>query len=195
VRVAYNRRYYASTLRARQILDEDGGATSFVFEFTEWSHDVAALPLADAVKQRWLVANSSHVIDLAFFLAGWPRALDAHVAGAVPWHTAAAQFVGSGVSERGALFSYHANWAGPGRWGVELVTPKRRLIFRPMEKLHVVRLASVKIEEEPIDDALDQKHKPGLYRQVEAFLRGDSWLPTLDEQVRAMAVYERIVGG
>jgi predicted dehydrogenase len=194
VRIAYNRRFYAATSRAREIIAEDGGVRSFAFEFTEWSHEIVKLPIVPAVKERWLVANSSHVIDLAFFLGGAPRQLSTFVDGALPWHRAGAIFAGAGVSERGALFSYHANWAAPGRWGVEVLTARRRLIFRPMEKLSVMQLGSVKIDEEPIDDRLDREFKPGLYKQTEAFLAGDdARLPTLGEQRRHFAFYDRML--
>jgi predicted dehydrogenase len=192
--VGYNRRFYGATQRARQILDEDGGPTSFSFDFTEWSHEIVGLPIAPEVKQRWVLANSSHVLDLAFHLGGLPRELDARVAGSLPWHSRAV-FAGSGISEKGALFAYHANWAAPGRWGVEVMTAKRRLIFRPMEKLQVMPLASVAISEEPLPDDLDRRFKPGLYRQTEAFLQGGGTvLPTLAEHRRAAAFYARIAG-
>ena len=40
----------------------------------------------------------------------------------------AALVAGAGVTENGALFSYHANWEAPGRWSVEIMTKKRRLM-------------------------------------------------------------------
>ena len=193
--VGYNRRFYASTRRAREMIAEDGGVTSFTFEFTEWSHEIETLPLSPRIKKHWLLANSSHVIDHAFFLGGDPVELEARVAGSLSWHPSAAVFTGSGRSKSGALFSYHANWAAPGRWGVEVLTRKRRLIFRPMEKLHITKLASVAITEEPLEDTYDRDFKPGLYRQVAAFLGGDTQdLCTIDDQVAACAHYE-VIGG
>ena len=38
VYVAYNRRFYASTIKCQEIIINDGGVRSFNFEFTEWSH-------------------------------------------------------------------------------------------------------------------------------------------------------------
>ena len=38
---AYNRRFYASVLKAEEIIKEDGGMTSMNFEFTEWGHVIA----------------------------------------------------------------------------------------------------------------------------------------------------------
>ena len=68
--VAYNRRFYTSTLKAKEIINEDGGVTSFNFEFTEWSHIIKDLKKLDIVKNKWFLANSTHVVDLAFFF-GW----------------------------------------------------------------------------------------------------------------------------
>jgi predicted dehydrogenase len=121
VYVGYNRRFYASTRRAREMIAEDGGATSCVFEFTEWSHKIAPLGKPAAVKAAWFLANSTHVVDLAFHLCGRPRDWQPWRDGSLAWHPAAARFCGSGVTEQGVLFSYHADWEAPGRWGVEVL--------------------------------------------------------------------------
>ncbi len=168
--VAYNRRFYASTIAARELIAADGGVTSFQFEFTEWAHTIEPLPTASAIKAQWFLANSSHVADLAYHLGGLPVEWSAYVAGALPWHPAGAVFAGAGVADGGALFSYHANWASPGRWGVEILTRAHRLIFRPMEQLHVQVIGSVALTKLEIDDQADLAFKPGLYREVEAFL-------------------------
>jgi len=36
--IGYNRRFYASALKAQEIIRNDGGVKSFNFEFTEWPH-------------------------------------------------------------------------------------------------------------------------------------------------------------
>lgn len=170
--VAYNRRFFAATLHAKRLIEEDGGILSCHFEFTEWAHVIEELKTSRRVKERWLLANSSHVIDLAFHLGGAPAAMDCRVAGSLPWHPSACMFTGSGVSQRGVLYSYQANWAAPGRWGVEVLTSKNRFVFRPLETLQVVRKKSVALEPVTIDDALDKTFKPGLYEQVCRFLSG-----------------------
>lgn len=168
--LGYNRRFYGSTLKAQEMIKEDGGVTSVHFEFTEWSHVIEGLDLSPEIKRNWFIANSSHVADLAFFLGGRPRRIEAFVAGALGWHPDAAVFAGAGVTETGALFSYHANWAAPGRWGVEVLTRKRRLIFRPMEQLQVQQIGSVEIKKVDLEGDLDSTFKPGLMREVQAFL-------------------------
>ncbi|MFC4354694.1 Gfo/Idh/MocA family oxidoreductase [Chryseomicrobium palamuruense] len=173
--VGYNRRFYSSVDKARSIIEEDNGVSSFHFEFTEWSHIIKDLNKPKTVKEQWFFANSTHVVDLAFFLGGFPVNLSPLNSGEgnLDWHPIASTFVGSGSTNKGALFSYHSNWESAGRWGIEIMTKKRRLIFRPMEQLHVQNIGSNQVEKVDIDDSLDMDFKPGLYNQVKAFLYGD----------------------
>jgi predicted dehydrogenase len=194
VYVAYNRRFYASTLKAQEIIKEDGGVTSFCFEFTEWNHVIEKLDTIPAIKEHWFLANSTHVVDLAFFLGGKPQTISCYSGGRLSWHPAGSVFCGAGISLSGAYFSYHSNWGAPGRWGVEVLTKDHRLIFRPMEQLHIQKRGSVAIEQIPIDNELDTKYKPGLYLQVDKFLKNDcSQLCSIKEQVDSLDVYSKIV--
>lgn len=198
VLVAYNRRFYAAADAARQALDEDGGPTFLSFEFTELSDVVATLAAPAEVKAHWLYANSTHVIDLAFFLAGAPTDLQARVDGHLPWHPAGARFAGSGRTETGALFSYMADWDAPGRWGVEILTRHRRLVLRPMEQLQVQKRGSFALEPMAIDDHWDRAFKPGLYRLTESFLAAapDQRLLPVGEHLRRMqTIYEPMARG
>ena len=173
VLLAYNRRFYASVLKAEEIINEDGGVVSFNFEFTEWSHVIRTLKKHPAEHHNWFLGNSTHVIDTAFYLGGKPKQLCAFVKGGIDWHPASSVFSGAGESESGALFSYQANWEGPGRWVLEIITPKHRLIFKPMETLQIQKIGSVAVEPVEIDDHLDKEFKPGLFKQTEAFLKGN----------------------
>ena len=194
VYVAYNRRFYASTEKALEIISEDGGVSSFNFEFTEWGFQIEKTAHAPAVKEEWLLANSTHVIDLAFFLGGFPKEMCSFKAGSLEWHSRASKYAGAGVTDKGVLFSYQANWDAPGRWAVEVLTKEHRLYFRPMEKLAVQKKGSVNVEEVEINDQLDVDFKPGLYKQVEAFLseKKDDKLITIEGQINHMDFYEKI---
>lgn len=195
VYIAYNRRFYSSTIKAREIIQQDGGATSFNFEFTEWPHIIVDLPVSAEIKQNWFLANSTHVVDLAFHLCGKPREISCYTAGALDWHPSASIFAGAGVTTHGVLFSYQANWDAPGRWGVEILTKKHRLIFRPIEKLQMQKMKSVAVEFVEIDDTLDRNFKPGLYIQVKSFLEGKTnELCTIEKQLQNVNIYDRIAG-
>lgn len=193
--LAYNRRFFASTLAAEQVIAEDGGIKSFNFEFTEWGHVIEKLNKPAADLENWFFANSTHVVDLAFFLGGIPTKWNAHTADELSWHKPAV-FAGSGITDKNALFCYQANWAAPGRWGVELLTAQHRLYLRPMEQLQIQNIGSVAINSVEIDDSLDKQFKPGFYRETEAFLNGD-WkrLCSIQEQRDHVAnIYMKMVG-
>lgn len=195
--VAYNRRFYASVLEAKRLSALDGGVKSFNFEFTEWSHVIETLKKPSIVLNNWFLTNSSHVIDLAFFLGGEPEKIDCYVAGTTSWYSNASIFAGAGVSKTGALFSYQANWKSAGRWSVEILTNKHRYILRPMEKLHLQKCGSVEVEAVIIDDSFDQKFKPGLYLQTQAFINnGSSNEDLLDifQHAKNVEIFEKIEG-
>ncbi len=196
VTIAYNRRFYASVLKAKDMIEQDGGIRSFNFEFTEWTSSFDDLPDNSIVKQNLLYANSTHVIDLAFYLGGFPKTMKCFSAGKLNWHSKAI-YSGAGVSDKDALFSYQANWQGPGRWSVEMITDKHRFIFRPMEQLQIQKLNSVKAEICEIDDSFDKEYKPGVYKQTEAFLFDPSNLDLLkiDQQALNCLYFQNILNG
>jgi predicted dehydrogenase len=193
--LAYNRRFYGSVQQARECILEDGGVLSAHFEFTEWSHVIAPLVKGSGVKEHWLLGNSTHVIDLAFHFIGRPLDWKCWHAGSIDWHPVASRFAGAGLTDQNVMFSYFADWQAPGRWGVELLTAKRRLILRPMEQLQVTPLGSVRIKVVESSDSLDKNYKPGLYRQTQAFLNADDRLfCTLSQQVKNVRIYSKMAG-
>ncbi|MEA3521786.1 MAG: Gfo/Idh/MocA family oxidoreductase [Campylobacterota bacterium] len=194
--VAYNRRFYAAVLQAQEIIKEDGGVTSFNFEFTEWGHVIAPLQKAEGVKEKWFLGNSTHVVDLAFFLGGEPKEICSFTNGNLDWHPSSSVFSGAGKSDRNALFSYHANWESAGRWSVEVLTKEHRLILRPMEKLQIQKRGAIAqnfVEE--IDYALDDTYKPGLYLQTKNFLEESTEsFCTIEEQLKMYNTYDQMAG-
>ena len=196
VLIAYNRRFYASVLRAQEIIKKDGGVSSFNFEFTEWAHVIEPLQKGRGVKEKWFLANSTHVVDLAFYLGGKPREISSFTSGSLDWHLCASNFSGAGISECGALFNYQANWESAGRWGVEMLTKEHRLIFRPMEKLQVQKRGAIAQEfDETIDYNIDEEYKPGLYIQTKNFLDNNfTGICTLEEQKNILDTYNKITG-
>ena len=195
--VGYNRRFMASTLRAADIVAADGGVLSVKFDFSEPSRRIAQIAKPQRELDTWFYGNSSHVIDLAFHFFGAPVALHGTVSGAVSWHPAAGMFAGHARNANDAVMSWHANWLAPGRWGMEVMTPENRLIFQPLEKLRVQSHRSFDEVAEVLDDALDVAFKPGLMRQVRAFLYGEmaDRLPTLQAHAVAMQYYDVVRTG
>ena len=198
IHVAYNRRFYASVRGALTHMRAAGESIeSVLFEFNE------AMPAqgpgaAPEVKARWLLANSMHVIDTAFHPVGLPdmqRSRFQH-SGGLSWHPAGSVFVGSGETVTGVPFACHANWDAPGRWGFEWMTKSTRYVFRPMEKLSVMRRGRFDLEPVALDDEIDSRFKPGVYHQNQAFLSGDrtAGLVALPEAALLIPLAQKIAG-
>ena len=156
---------------------------------------VRELPDDTKVKERLFLNNSTHVVDLVFHLVGIPQNWKFYQSGKIEWHPSAARFCGGGITKRGVLFSYFADWEAPGRWGIEILTKGHRLILRPMEELKLIPLGSVDMKFIELDDSLDKKFKPGLFLQTEAFLNADNnRLCSLEQQTEHAILYNEIAG-
>ena len=193
VLIGYNRRFFQATIALEKHLEKEQLIASN-FEITEWSHRLIDDPSPDSVKQKWVLANTSHVIDLVMHVTGQFKELATFTSGSLSWHDSASRFVGSGISDKGILISYSGYWDGPGRWSVEFITTENRYIFSPMEKLQVQRLGSVSVEfDELVDYTLDEEFKPGLYLQTKSFISNvhDKFC-TIDEQVASFSIYNKI---
>lgn len=183
--VAYNRRFYSSVLSAKKLISEEGGISSVHFDFTEWETHVFRASNSSAMKDNWLIANSSHLIDLVFSFIGRPKKISCF-----KQNKENGLHFGQGISEQGIPFSYHSDWGSAGRWGIEIMTKKNKYIFRPLEKLHVQKKLNMKIDEiVSDDDELDIKYKPGIFKQVDAFLNQRELLLTLDEHIKNFHFY------
>lgn len=194
--IAYNRRFYASVLEAQKMIEEDGGLQSIHFEFTEWVNKIEPLIKADGVKENWFFANSTHVVDLAFYLAGKPFEWKAFSkSGKLKWHPKT-NFVGAGITEKGVLFSYLSNWESAGRWAIELLTEKRRIYLKPMESISVQEKGTVAVVEYKFDDHLDLEFKPGLFMQTDTFINEiNGSLLSLEDHINiSKKVYSKMVG-
>ena len=193
VYIGYNRRFFTSSLKVIELIEQDGGVTSFNFEFTEWGHIIKNLSQGKEILNEWFIQNSSHVIDLAFHIGGTPFEMKSFVSGGEEWHPKGTIFSGAGISEKNALFTYNANWESAGRWWVEFLTNKNRYVMKPMEQLFVQKRGSISLEKIELEDELDQNFKPGLYKQVEAFLKFPEKLMKIDEQVKKLPYYEQMI--
>lgn len=193
--IAYNRRFLSSVIKAKEIVEQDGGLEMVKFDFTEWSHVIGKMEKNPLEKERWLLANSTHIIDLAFYFAGKPVEMSAYVEGGLDWHPAGQIFTGAGKTDAGVLFSYGSDWGSAGRWWVELFTKERKLILCPVEQLKEVRKGTIAENGIELDYEWDNKYKPGLYLQTKAYLEEKTKeLKSLCEVRDIFSIYLHIAG-
>lgn len=172
IKIAYNRRFYQSVIKLKELTELDGGIRNIHFEFTEWSHKIKNLDKSKIVLNNWLLANSSHVIDLFIHLCGRPKKYNSYVSGSLDWFKYGSIFVGSGITENNVLFSYNSNWEAPGRWSLEISTQKNRFKLAPMEKLSMMKIGELSYKEVEFDYQFDESYKPGIYIMINNFFNG-----------------------
>ena len=192
--VAYNRRFYSSTIKAREIINKDGGLKSFKFDFSEWSSVVTSVHKNEDILRNWFLINSSHVIDLAFFVGGVPIEITSYNYSYLSWHPSGSVFTGSGITNMDIPFSYHANWNSPGRWSIEFFTKRHRVILCPLEELKIQNHKSLIIKKVEIDSSKDTNYKPGLYLQVLSFINDKNDLVKIEDHANSLWYYLKING-
>jgi len=163
--VAVNRRFYSIIMEVKRLVESAGGLRSIRVEHTEWMHQAREWGLADDILDRYLYINGIHLIDTMCYLAGIPEESN----------TVVRQFPGRRNAydamfrfPSGAIGHYSGQWYAPGRWALDIFAEDLRITFPRMEQAIIHRTGC---EPEPLSlDELDQKFKPGFYRQMEAFL-------------------------
>lgn len=195
VRVAYNRLVYPNFHKLKQLVDSEGGITSCKFTFTEWVHTIDFSKESRDVYSRWGIANSLHVIAMAFELVGMPKEISARQHGGFDWHPSGSVFVGSGVTDRDIPFSYHADWSSAGRWSVEVMTKENIYRLMPLEDLYACKKGSNNWEKVPFDVAFPDV-KQGIAEEVAAMLDNslDLDLVSLEKAAAFNKVAEEIFG-
>lgn len=197
VYIAYNRRFYNSISTLVSLAEKEGGIQSVHFEFTEWPHMIDTNFFSRPELERWILSNSTHVIDTVFHLIGKPSTLYTHVSKdkGVEWHPSGAIFAGMGISDRKIPFTYHSNWESAGRWAIEVMTNHNRYYLKPMEKLAVQKKGTIALEEYQLQGEEDVNYKPGLYQMIQAFVSGKKTvLCSLAEHIQHFNNYKTIAG-
>jgi predicted dehydrogenase len=172
IKIGFNRRFYSSTIELQRIMATREEISSLHFEFNEFGSEIANLNLSDRIKERWIIANSIHVLDLAFYLCGWPKEMNSKTSESIDWHPSASIFAGSGKTENSTMFSYSANWNQPGRWKIEITSGKDKYLFQPIENLKIWNQSEKAFVFVELDDSLDLSFKPGLFLQTKEFILG-----------------------
>ncbi|MCX8059003.1 MAG: gfo/Idh/MocA family oxidoreductase [Spirochaetes bacterium] len=193
--IAYNRRFYSSVLKVREII-ETNKIESLFFSFNEILERIDEINYPKLIKQNLIISNSSHVIDLVLNIIGNPKILNA-------FFTKKSEnynyyiYYGLGVSEKNIPFIYHSNWLSKGRWLIEIYCKEFKLILCPLEKLTIQKDNFGRELEIINEDEDDIKFKPGLKKMLEALMNKNKLydlLCTIDELEKKLLIYQKIGG-
>ncbi len=197
LRIAYNRLQYPNLHLLKEISKNEGGITSCTFTFTEWLDRIDFTKYSSSILERWGIANSLHVISMAFELIGFPKIFTPYQFGSLDWHPSGSIFVGCGISEKNIPFSYHADWNSTGRWGIEIMTSKNAYRLISLEELYMCKKNSTVWEKVQFQVAYPNV-KQGLAEQLSLMLEkntlNDNNLVSIEKAVKFNKITEKIFG-
>jgi predicted dehydrogenase len=193
--VALNRRAYASTRKALEMLAQGGGGARLIHVQDQQDLALAAsLGEPAEVLRNYMFANSIHLVD---YLRVFGRGEIASVRVLESWNAGAPGTVAAHLRfASGDVAIYQAVWNGPGPWAVTVTDPAQRLEIRPLEALSLQKRGERRLQ--PVElEKVDAEFKPGLRIQAERLLAcargGDAaGLATLDDATESMRLCARI---
>jgi predicted dehydrogenase len=196
LRYAFNRRFFSSVKQLHTITQEEK-ITGCFFDFTERQKDVINNTReTKEVMARWGLANSIHVIDLAFYLIGKPKKMTSQTYGSWQVHPTGNIFTGCGETSK-CPFSYFSSWNGAGRWDVEITTNKGRYKLSPLEELQFCEKDQFGWTKLALPTEDHPELKPGLLEITTKALENLAFannLPDIDELAEIFKITNKICG-
>lgn len=194
VYIALNRRFFDSVQLARTAIADTQGPVHLSFRFDDRISSIPFHKHPPEVLSKWVIANSIHVIDAAFFICGWPESINVTVDGGLSWHPTAERFSGFGALPReGGTFEYLADWSQDGNWHIEIGTEESSLRLSPLEILSEKRAGQHAWDEKSTGGPLSTS-KPGLSQMVSDFLGPANHLEKLKSFVPKHQLLSQIGG-
>ena len=159
--VAFNRRFFPSTSKAKNMIGNDP-VLSLQVCFTELRNRMKG---SEYELKRWAILNTIHLFDMAFYLVEIPTEIKIN-------HSE--NFGVKNYNVNGKLsngFAYlNGQWGAPGNWSIIITTDKYKLFFDPLEKLVLQEKDSFKKVDLELDYSINKKFKDGFYQQTCNFI-------------------------
>ena len=189
--VAMNRRHYQSTKTAKELIKNDQDQRIVTIMDQENITGAIKSGQPKEVVERWMVANSIHLID---YFSMFCRGKVEKSIPSLPWSPKAPFIFQTNLFfESGDIGCYTAMWDAPGPWSVRITTKKQMFEMQPLEQLHHQIFPEKTKHKIELKD-FDLIHKPGLYIQCQEFVAAlfskPHNLPSLSDYIKTHALVE-----
>lgn len=195
VMVGFNRRFYSSTQAVLADVETRAERRFVHIQDQQSFAEARAHNHPEPVVEKFMYANSIHVIDLIATLC---RGEVETVTPVMPWRGEETDVVLCHVAfDSGDCALYEGLWQGPGPWACAVSTPSRRWTLQPLERASFQN-ANERVQNPVEPDPVDVEFKAGFLRQAEAMVarvKGEaSDAVSLAESLGTMRLIHRIFG-
>lgn len=194
VRIALNRASYSVTRKVSEEIEPISGRRVVIVQDQQDPERALSLGRPNEVVDRWMYANSIHLMDyFRIFCRGSAARVETTggVAGDKP-----AVIMARMEFESGDIGIYQAFWNEPAPWACSVHLPDVRYELRPLEegkRQHRLKPA----EDLPVHE-WDRAFKPGYRRQAEEMTKlaatGAGEVPTLSDAIKTMKLIKSVYG-
>lgn len=180
--IALNRRWFESILKLRNEVSVEE-IQEIEIEFSE---HLSRMRGSEKEIERWAIANSIHVIDMALHNFGVPKVSFQHNF----WNKEKGYIYSSSFLDSTHVIG-KSFWGGSGNWSVQIRTKNRRFIFDPIETLRLQETESFKKSKIVLEQDF---YKPGFYKMNAAFLKNQrSLFPKYDYYLDLLVYIETVM--
>lgn len=193
--IAYNRRFYNSTLQGIEIIKKDP-IKKILLTIDEYNLDKISKLQTDKIMQNYFTNMTTHVVDMTLYMSGTPGAILNNTIegyGLLPFHKRGCIFKGICMTTNDIPIEYNGDWSRNGKWKIEIMLESGKILsYQPLEDLKVLEKGNdVKIVKR---DKLDIDFKPGYYRQINSYISDKKNLLDLETHYKNLKIYHKMVG-
>ena len=189
--IAYNRRFYGSVNYLKKLILKNKVRGAY-FDLTEWVNKIRLSDYSKSELKKWFICNTSHIIDLVFYLIGQSKKVCFVNKDSIKWHKPIL-FTGNGVTKKNIPFVYRGDWLSYGRWEIKLYFKGFVAKLKPLESLKIEHIQKKNIKIEKFMN--ESKYKPGFYNMCNSFIKNDfQEFCTIDQQINNFKFINKILG-
>ena len=189
--IAYNRRFYGSINYLKKLILKHKVRGVF-FDLTEWVHKIKLSDYSKLELKKWFLCNTSHIIDLVFYLVGQSKKVYYLKKDSIRWHKPIL-FSGNGITKKNIPFVYRGDWLSHGRWEVKVYFKGFVVKLKPLENLKIEYISKKNIKIEKFKN--ESKYKPGFYNMCTSFMKNDfQEFCSINQQINNFKFVYKILG-
>jgi predicted dehydrogenase len=194
--IAYNRRFYQTINKVKDIALEDGGIDFISLDISErlWTWEPEWKSKTEILSEYPLISQTSHMFDLVQYFLGEIKLLNVLTTGKFNYFDKP-KFIINCQSNDGILVNFYGNWAAPGNWQVKLSSKRTTFQFSNLEN---VSISKREVDSDVISFSKSEENsgnfKAGVLEEVQAFINRD-WTKfcKIEDQQRNLLLMEKIM--